>query len=746
MRPRSLVLLAVLCAPPLLAEDPVPPTIHLNRLTSPITVDGDLSDPGWNEATLIETFYEFQPGDNTVPPVKTIARVGRDDKYFYASFWCEEPETSKIRAPYVDRDGVTDQQDYVGILLDVDNSRRSAVDFWIGPNGIQTDSMLNESPFGEDTSPDWFWESAGRIGTKSWTAEVRIPLSSLRYPNKDPQDWALMVYRVWPREFNYQFYSVKIPRGSSCFLCWSATVQGIDGLPQGMHYVLAPYAAGFSEAVYPTVPPGSPPASPDTVTKGQLGLDLKWLPDAGTVVDATINPDFSQVESDVVQIGVNQRFALFYPEKRPFFLEQVDLLQTPIQAIYTRTITDPLWGARLTSREGSTSYTVLVTDDRGGGTVVIPGPIFSGTAPQDFQSYVGIGRMRHDVGASFVGAVATARVVEGGAYNYVAGPDFQWRPNDADLVTGQYLYSFTRVPDRPDLSPSWNGQKLSGFGLTSNWAHTDYHWDWLLQYDDFAPGFRADDGFVPQVGYEQGTWGGGYRIYPTGFFSRVRFLTGGNYAVDRGGDLVSRRAFPGIAFQALGGTRAEFDYNFEAVRIDGQELDYDRLVWTVTASPSGFLPSIGVSGNYGRQPDVDNVRVGTGGDVLVTALVRPTEHLGLDLRLERQWIDESLEGRTGNLFTADVARLKAVYVFTPRMLVRLIGQYQEVRRDPSLWIQPVLAREGSFAGSALFSYKLNWQSVLFVGYGDARALDEVNYTLLPTGRQFFVKVSYAFQH
>ena len=111
---------------------------------------------------MIETFYEFQPGDNTVPPVRTIARVGLDDRYFYASFWCEEPETSKIRAPYVDRDGVTDQQDYVGILLDVDNSRRSAVDFWIGPNGIQTDSMLNESPFGEDTSPDWFWESAGR--------------------------------------------------------------------------------------------------------------------------------------------------------------------------------------------------------------------------------------------------------------------------------------------------------------------------------------------------------------------------------------------------------------------------------------------------------------------------------------------------------------------------------------------------------------------------------------------------------
>ena len=272
----------------------MPPKMTLPRITSPITIDGDLSDPGWNEAAVVETFYEFQPGDGTVPPVKTIARVGRDDKFFYASFWCEEPDVSKIRAPFVDRDGITDQQDYVGVLLDVDNARRAAVDFWISPRGIQTDSILNESPFGEDNAPDYFWQSAGKIGTGSWTAEVAIPLASLRYPNKDPQDWALMLYRVWPREYNYQFYSVRMPRGSSCFLCWSATVEKIAGLPQGMHYVFAPFAAGFSDQVYP----GTDGYSGDgTVTKGKVGMDLKWLPDAGTIVDATINPDFSQVEA-----------------------------------------------------------------------------------------------------------------------------------------------------------------------------------------------------------------------------------------------------------------------------------------------------------------------------------------------------------------------------------------------------------------------------------------------------------------
>jgi hypothetical protein len=745
MRLRALAAVAVVCACSrgLPAEEPATPTWTLPRLSSPIVVDGDLSDPGWKEAAVVETFYEFQPGDNVPPPVRTVARFGRDDRFFYVSFWCEETDVRKIRAPYVDRDGITDQQDYVGILVDVDNARRTAVDFWISPRGIQKDSILNDSPFSEDDAPDYFWQSAGRIGTDSWTAEVAIPLSSLRYPRKDPQDWSLMLYRVWPREFNYQFYTARIPRGSSCFLCWSATVAGIAGLPQGMHYVVAPYAAGFSTKDYPGPDDGGPEGR-STKTKGEIGVDFKWLPNAGTIVDATVNPDFSQVESDVAQIGVNERFALFYPEKRPFFLEEVDLLQSPIPAIYTRTITDPLWGARLTSRTGSTSYTVLATDDRGGGSVILPGPVFSDVAPQDFKSYVGIGRARHDMGPSYAGFLATARAAEDGAYNYVFGGDFQWRPNDSDIFGGQYLYSFSRLPDRPDLHPEWTGQALSGFGWLASWTHTTRHWTWTAEYDDFASGFRADDGFVPQVGYREVIWNGGYRIFPTGFFSRVRFLTGGDHATERDGSLISRKAFPGISVQGAGGLVAEVDYNFETVAIDGRNLDYDRFVWSVTLSPSGFFPVVGISGNYGEQPDVSNVRVGTGGDVLLTALIRPTDHLGLDLRLERRWIDESVDGQSGRLFTADVARLKATYVFNARTLLRLIGQYEDVRRDPGFWVDPVLRREGGFTGSALFSFKLNWQSVLFVGYGDARALDETGF-LVRTGQQFFVKVSYAFQ-
>ncbi len=551
-----------------------------------------------------------------------------------------------------------------------------------------------------------------------------------------------MLYRTYPRDRNYQFYNVRVPRGFSCFLCNSATIEGITGLPQGAHWVLAPYGAVTNTKYYGA----EGPSDDNTNTLGQVGLDAKWLPNADTIVDATINPDFSQIEADTAQISVNERFALFFPEKRPFFLEHVDLLQTPIQAVYTRTITQPLWGGRLTGKSGGTSYTALVASDEGGGTVIIPGPVFSETAPQDYESTVAILRARQDLGPSFAGVLATGRVIEGGGYNAVVGGDFHWQAGENDIVNGQYLYSFSQNPDRPDLYPGWLGQKQSGFGWEAEWIHSTSTWNWNLDYEDFASGFLADNGFVPQVGYREASAGLSYRFYPTGFFSRLQPLVGADHSVDREGDLISRNYFPGISFRALWNLSGEIDYNFEAVQIEGQTLEFNRVVWNLQASPSRWVPRVTFAGDYGDQPDVFNVRVGSGGTLSFTTTIRPTAHLALDLIGERQWIDETVDERKGRLFTATIARARAIYVFNSRMYFRVIGQYIETTRDPALWTFPVLEKEAEFSGSALFAYKLNWQTVLFAGYGDNRALFETSgIDLRPRDRQFLLKVSYAFQ-
>jgi hypothetical protein len=213
---------------------------------------------------------------------------------------------------------------------------------------------------------------------RGWTLEIRVPFSTLRYRSTDPQTWGVFLYRNYPRDFRYQMFSGPIPRGSNCFVCRYNTLVGLERLPGGGHVVAAPYISGTTES-HPRTAPGSGLVTEPATVRG--GVDVKWTVDADNALDATIKPDFSQIESDVAQISANERFALSYPEKRPFFLEGVELFRTPVQAVYTRAITSPRWGTRLTGKVAGLSYTALIADDAGGGSVVIPGANGSSLAP-----------------------------------------------------------------------------------------------------------------------------------------------------------------------------------------------------------------------------------------------------------------------------------------------------------------------------------------------------------------------------
>ena len=188
-----------------------------------------------------------------------------------------------------------------------------------------------------------------------------------------------------------------------------------------------------------------------------------------------------EVESDAAQVTANERFALFVSEKRPFFLEGVDLLSMPMQAVYTRTITDPSGGLRATGKTGSTAYTALVAHDKGGGRVILPGPFGSGFSYGQVPADVGVLRVRRDFGRSFLSVLGTTREFDGGRYSRVLGPDFQWRPNKNDYVTGQALWSDSNTPVRTDLAREWNGQRLQDHALLANFNHATDKFDLLLQ-------------------------------------------------------------------------------------------------------------------------------------------------------------------------------------------------------------------------------------------------------------------------
>src|SRR5215212_5398905 len=315
------------------------PPLDIKRVSTPIVVDGDLSDSAWKDAGRVEQWYETNPGDNVEPKAKSIGYLAYDDHFFYAGFDFQDPKPNQIRGAFNDRDNIGgNTDDYGGVILDTRNDGKTGILFLSNAHGIQYDAVSDDTTGNEDSAPDFFWDSAARVTPTGWTLEIRIPFSSLRYKKATPQEWGILLYRNWPRDRRYQMFANRIPRGSNCFICNRNKLVGLENLPEGGHMVTAPYvtARQVGEMHHSELLGNRFVNRP---AAGDGGVDLKWTPNADTALDATLNPDFSQVESDVAAISTNERFVIFYPEKRPFFLEGVELFSTPIQAVYTRTIT-----------------------------------------------------------------------------------------------------------------------------------------------------------------------------------------------------------------------------------------------------------------------------------------------------------------------------------------------------------------------------------------------------------------------
>jgi len=720
------------------------PDLHLTRAASPIRIDGDLSDEAWKTAAKIDKFYEIQPGDNVEPPVKTIGYITYDNRFLYLAFDFQDPEPDKIRAPLGDHDAIDgNSMDFGGVFIDSLDSGRTATEFFVTPANVQYDAVTDDAS-GENASPDFFWDSAAARSSAGWTVEMRIPFSSLRYRSGDPQHWRIIMFRNYPRGFRRQITSVPFPRGINCTVCRASRLTGLEKLPSNSHIVAAPYGSVSATSRSSGDVPGAP--LDDTSAKGRAGVDVKFIPNSSTAIDATIKPDFSQIESDTAQISANERFALFFPEKRPFFLEGVDLLQTPLQAVYTRTITDPTWGARITGEEKGVRYTVLTTGDAGGGTVIIPGSNGSDSAPQDFASTVFVGRAKKDIGRSFIGALLADREnPDDDAHNRVVGPDFEWRPNDADVITGQWLFSDTRTPNRPDDAAEWTGDAFTGGALQTYWTHSTRHLDWFGRYTDVSDGFRADTGFVPQVGYREGFGSAGWSVHPKGRISRQRTFVNAQYQVDASGSVITQNVQPGIGMDTHWNGFVQLRYTHDQTRAGDELIGRHQFGYTARFSPTRRVALLAVDSTLGQDIDFANARPATGMTLNLEATILPTDHLALNMIYSTRSLHVDVpQAVDDRLFVQRVSRLKSTYTFTSRLFVRAIAQYVATTRDPSLYTSPVKPRSGDFAGSILFAYKLNWQSVMFVGYGDDRALSPGG-DLAPVDRQFFAKLSYAFQ-
>jgi hypothetical protein len=720
---------------PVELPDPEAPLrqFEVTPASSEVKVDGILDEEVWRSATVIDLPYEWFPGDNVTPKAKTDSLVTFDDEHLYVAFRAWDPTPGAIRAHLMDRDviGPFVQDDHVGINLDTFNDERRAYQFRINPHGVQVDAVFSEMDGLEDFSWDAIWSSAGRIDEQGYTVEIAIPFKQLRFPRTPgPQTWGFEAFRNYPRNVRYRMSSRYTDKGKECLLCQENKVSGFQGIAPGRNLELTPTLTSQREDA------GDGGALTQGEAETEPGITARWGITPNVSLNATVNPDFSQVEADAAQLAINTRFALFYPEKRPFFLEGADLYTTPLEAVFTRTVAEPSWGMKLNAKEGRHAVGVfLAEDDRT--NLILPENQGSRLASLDQSVTNGVVRYRHDLGTrSTLGVLYTGR--EGDDYhNRVGGVDGFFRVTTSDTVRVQYLTSQTLYPDSFQEDHGLEELDLSGDAFKIQYDHFAQNWKAFARYTDLDPRFRADSGFIPRVDIKtaEAQFERIYRGTGDSWYAQMSVGARGLRTDDHGGRQTDENV---ELFGTLWGPmQSYFEVDIASRKeLAGTELfslQQQRFYFRI--APSGDV-RLGLDVRLGDEIDYNHSRLGE--ITLLSPMVQL--RLGRRVNLQLSYLLQKLEIEQGELFTAELPQMELVYQFNVRTFVRAIVQYTDIERNTALYGGK--PEEQDLFGQFLFSYKLNPQTVLFVGYTDSRA-GEQNVSLEQTNRTFFMKLGYA---
>ena len=641
----------------------------------------------------------------------------------------------------MDRDEIDTfvQDDHVVIGLDTFNDERRAFQFRVNPLGVQADAVFSETDGIEDFSFDLIWDSAGRIADSGYVIEIAIPLNQLRFPTGGGEmTWGVDLGRSYPRSNRHRIANTPRPRDVSCVLCTAAKVTGFSGVEPGRNLILTPTLTANRTDRQEDFPEG------DLVSGGEdfdPGFSVRWGVTPNMTLSGTVNPDFSQVEADVAQLDVNQRFALFFPEKRPFFLEGVDTFSTLIDAVFTRTVVDPDWGAKLTGKQGKHTLGLFATRDKFN-SFIIPGRDSSDFASLDQEVDGQVLRYRRDVGkGSTLGLIYTGRESDD-YHNRVGGVDGFLRFSDTDTINFQYLVSDTLYPVSVAQDFGQPAEAFDDDALEILYSHQDRNWYWFARWRDFGPEFRADFGFEPQVDIQRGALVLGRNIWPGDdadtWWSQANVEAYLIRNESHDGQLLDE--FTALSGSVSGPLQSYLwaEVSRESQFFDGiLHEDLDDVAVYFEVQPTGKL-RLELFGRLGEAVDFTNNQEA---DELVAEASVETK-VGRHLNLQLDHALQRLEDDDGELFTANLTQLRAVYNFSTRMFARAILQYRDVSRDPTNFVVPVEPELERLFSQLLFSYKLNPQTVLFVGYSDAR-LGVQDVSLTQTDRTIFVKLGYA---
>ena len=745
------------------------PSIRAVRTAAPPQIDGNLDDAVWGQAARITEFVQQSPLEGEPATEDTEVYVAYDDTHLYFGLYAHYSHPSMMRANRVDRDQAFFGDDIISVYFDTFLDQQRAYVFSVNGYGVQNDSILEARGGGGssrrssrgggfsmggrssftgvrwgDRSWDALYETGGVVVDDGWTAEMAIPFKSLRYPSVGggPHRWGFQIARRIRGKDETVVWS-PMSRDVSGLLPQMGVLDGLSGLSTSRNLEILPTATAIRVDSLDRTSGGlSDEAQPEG------GVNLKYGVTSNLTLDVTYNPDFSQVESDRPQIEVNQRFPVFYPEMRPFFLEGQEIFNMPgpVNFVHTRTIVDPRYGGKLTGKVGNTTMGVLYANDEAPGNLDDAGDFRYGKTAD-----VLIGRVRYDLYAeSHLGAIVTDREFLGG-YSRLGGLDGNFRLNDATSV------GFRAITSQNRDCGDWGADSCAGFddtggnmfdvGLQSNGRNLTY---FLAGYT-IDPQFDTAVGFVRRRDIKAGTGNVGYRWWPETWlinwgpsFSYTRNWNFQNVLED---EMMNA----GVNFSFAKSIRLNAGFSRDMERYGG--IDFRKEYYALGGNISTIREiSFGGFFTYGDKVNYDFANpassfLGTGARGSIFMALRPFSRLQSQINIST----ENLVNPLGDVEVFDVKIYRALttFQFTDRLLLRNILEYNTLR--------------GTVGANVLFTYRINSGTVFFIGYDDryqqgdlildaarspAYLGNPVFYTtdLLRTNRAFFTKISYLFRY
>jgi hypothetical protein len=702
-----------------------------------IDIDGELNDEAWQQALSIDLNIVNNPWDNKPSPVKTTAKVIENGQYLYVSFLADDPNPENIIGFLGDRDTKWGD-DIVGIKLDTFNSRRLTYEFFVNPFGVQNDSISNEVTGDVNDLWDGIWHSYGKITDKGFQVEIAIPFHILNFEQGEHEKtWAMELVRLYPRDERLRISHMKIDRDNNCWVCQMPEAKGFKAAKIGRNLTLTPYVIADRNETKDIYSESDWQGKNDA----DAGLDVRWGITPNTSLSATINPDFSTVESDAGQLSVNTTYSLFYDEKRRFFLENADYFNSNYNLIYTRNIADPNFGVKLTGRQKNHAYGIFITDDEQT-NFIEPGNTGSRLVSLAQKSKNIAANYRYNVSDSFsIGTTSTLR--DSDDYrNFMGAIDAKYRFDDSNSLLAQVLYSDT------DYNTNFSGQAYK-----VDFKHRSEYWEFNAIHQQLSDDFRADLGFMTKANFKEDTLKLTRLFYGErdDFWSEMQFFANWDIQHSTENEFIEKSINGGARFY---GPMLSF-IEAKIITADKIGLRFNNASNAITGNTTRFSESqldiyakfqplsrfdISVGATLGDKIDYANNRLGDFQEYYTYGTFYATDHLSIDIYLRNQQLDTD----AGYVFKANLIDARIAYQFDVRSYLKLNLVYSDVDRNPLNNPHSFYSKKDrSLSTQLIYSYQLNPQTVFFLGYSDSSYQDDDLTKLEREQRTFFTKVSYA---